>query len=542
MPNQGSYGEGSKTSESSSVCEKALQHCLLEHLPAGAYTCDPHGLITFFNQHASHIWGRTPKLEHPEDRFCGSHKIISRDGAELQRNQSYTALALQEGRRYWGEEVIFERPGGERRSVLAYVNPVHNNAGQLLGALNVLVDISAHKDTENALKDADRVKNTFLATLAHELRNPLAPLRNATEILHLKSPPIPEVQWALAVIDRQMLQMTRLVDDLLDVGRITSNKFDLRKSRISINDVLRAAVEISQPHIAAGHLHLYFNEPEPPILIDGDFTRLTQVIANLLHNAAKYTERGGKIWLSVEQQERHSEQKNKSQREVIISVRDTGIGIPPQLLPRIFDMFAQADQPPDRSPGGLGIGLTLAKQVVDAHGGVISACSEGAGMGSEFVVRLPAVVESTYPEFAHGKRKDAQVAPPKSQLRILVADDNKDVTESLVILLEIMGNEVRTARDGEDAMQMVASYRPDVVMLDIGMPKLDGYEVARRIREQPWGSDMVLIAFTGWGRESDRQRAEDVGFDHHVVKPVDPQVLMQLLSSLTKEKANMPSD
>lgn len=530
MPNQASNHEGRKGLLSASAMRKSFfQRDLLDSLPAAAYTCDAQGLITYFNVHAVDIWGRAPRLNHPSDRFCGSMNLFTADGAPLDPEQSWMAKSLRDGIEYSGHEITLERPSGERVWVLVYANPIHGDSGELLGALNIMIDISDHKRVENALKDADRSKNAFLATLAHELRNPLAPLRNATEILHLKVPPVPELQWALDVIDRQMRQITRLVDDLLDVGRITSNKFTLRKGRVALGDILNAAVEISQPYIQAAHLQLHIDIPDEPAYINGDVTRLTQVFVNLLHNSTKYTEAGGKIWLSMERKD----------HEVEVAVRDTGIGISPQLLPRIFDMFAQAEQPPDWSPGGLGIGLTLAKQVVDIHGGSISAFSEGSGLGSRFSVRLP-VVDAVHCPLERRPVQQTSSALP-SDLRILVVDDDKDITDSLVMLLELMGNKIRTARDGCEAMEVAEGYRPDVMLLDIGMPKLNGYEAARQIRQQPWGDDMVLVAFTGWGQDADRQRAREAGFDHHLVKPVDPQALVGLLASVGAEQASRQS-
>ncbi len=527
MPNSTSIEGGSKESLSISASgEPFFRDYWLENFPAGAYMCDANGLITYFNRQAAHLWGREPRLSDSSERFCGSFKLFSEDGSPLAREHCGMALTLKEEQRRNGQEFMIERPDGKRLSLLGYTNPLRDSAGDLIGAVNLMVDISERKQIEDSLRKADHSKNAFLATLAHELRNPLAPLRNATEILHLKMPPIPELQWALEVIDRQMQQMTRLVDDLLDLGRITSNKLDLRKSRISIAGVLRAAVEISQPNIEAGGQLLTFDEPAEEIFLHGDLTRLTQVVANLLHNASKYTGRGGRIWLTTERRD----------GEVVIRVRDTGIGIPAGLLPRIFDMFTQANQSEDWAPGGLGIGLTLAKQVVDVHGGSITAHSEGPGHGSEFLVRLPILIEPTdVPRKQDLAEQKAEYFT--SELRVLVVDDDQDSTDSLVMLLELMGNDVQTARDGYEAMEVAEAFRPDVAVLDIGMPKLNGYETATRIREQPWGHNIILIACTGWGQEADRQRSRDAGFHHHMVKPVDPQALMRLISSVCRHDA-----
>lgn len=380
------------------------------------------------------------------------------------------------------------------------------------------------KRVEDILKDADRSKNEFLATLAHELRNPLAPIRSAAEILHAKSPDIPEAQWALDVIDRQVTQMTRLIDDLLDIGRIASNKLELRKERVELGDVLKGAIETSRPLLDASGHDFEATLPSEPIHLDADPTRLAQVVSNLLNNAARYTERGGRIRLSAECRG----------DEAVIRVGDTGIGIPPEMLSRIFEMFTQADRSVDRSQGGLGVGLTLARRLVELHGGTIEARSQGSGTGSEFVVRLPAVARSIEEKPRPGQRSN--VLDFSSALRVLVVDDNEDSAAGLGILLEMTGNEVRTAHDGVEALGAAESFRPDVVLLDIGLPKMDGYDVARTIRRQPWGERTVLIAVTGWGEASDRQRSAEAGFDHHLVKPVDIGGLMQLLSTLEREK------
>ena len=357
----------------------------LERLPAGAYTCDPNGLITYFNQHAEQLWGRSPRLNDPTDRFCGSFKLFAIDGSPIQHAECWMALALKNTCEYNGHEIMIERPNGQRLTALAHASPIHNEAGVLIGAVNVLVDITERKRAEIALKEADRAKNEFLATLAHELRNPLAPIRAAVKILQLQSKPSPISQSALDVIERQTRQMTRLIDDLLDIARITSNKLELRRERIELREVLDAAVETSRPLIEQLGHKLIVKAPAAPIKIDGDMVRLAQVISNLLNNAAKYTERGGRIWLTAARKENH----------VVIKVRDTGIGIPAEVMPQIFEMFTQVDRSTNGAAGGLGIGLTLVKRLVEMHGGTISAQSPGQGKGSEFVVRVPAAPAST---------------------------------------------------------------------------------------------------------------------------------------------------
>ena len=496
---------------------------LLEKLPAGAYTCDPQGLITYFNSHAVHLWGREPKLNDPVDRFCGSFKLISaNDGVAIRHDQCWMALALQTGNEYNGHEIIIERPDGQRLTVLAHANPIRSDSGHLVGAMNVLVDISERKRTEDVLKEADRCKNEFLATLAHELRNPLAPIYNAVRILQSDDTAAVDQKWAVDVIDRQTKQMTRLIDDLLDVGRINANLLQLRKERIELAALIRTAVETSQPLIEASGQTLSVTTPPQAVYLDADQTRLAQVVANLLNNAAKYTERGGRLRLRAEQ----------NGGEVIITVGDSGIGISSKSLPHIFEMFMQvpraADAAANWAQSGLGVGLTLAKRLVAMHGGSIAAYSEGLGKGSEFIVRLPCISPASPP---------AAIAEPASaaavrSLHILVVDDNPDTAISMGMLLQLMGHEIRTAHDGLEAVHVAEQFRPDVVLLDIGLPLADGYRAAEMIRGQPWGKEMVLIAVTGWGQEADKRRTAAAGFNHHLVKPVDPAALTQLLAAV----------
>jgi signal transduction histidine kinase/ActR/RegA family two-component response regulator len=383
-------------------------------------------------------------------------------------------------------------------------------------------DLIERKHAEQALRDADRKKDEFLATLAHELRNPLAPIRNAVRIVQAKGPPVPELLWARGVIDRQVEVMARLLEDLLDVSRISRNKLELRTQRVDLAAVLDVALETSRPVIDAGGHELSVTLPAEPIRLEADPLRLAQVFSNLLNNAAKYTEEGGRVWLTAERQG----------GEVIVSVKDSGIGIAAEMLPRVFEMFSQAERALVRSQGGLGIGLSLVKGLVELHGGSIEARSGGPGRGSEFVVRLP--VPSVAPEREPGRPcEDEPVAVPKR--RVLIVDDNEDSADSLAMLLKIMGHEVRTAYDGEQAVEAAAALRPDVALLDIGMPRLNGYDACRRIREQPGGQEVFLIAVTGWGQEEDRRRTEEAGFDHHVVKPVDTAALMRLLASLPSD-------
>ena len=365
-----------------------------------------------------------------------------------------------------------------------------------------------------ALREADRRKDEFLAVLAHELRNPLAPVRNAIEILRATQSPSPQLQWTHDVIDRQVRQMTRLVDDLLDVSRITTGKIELRSERIELSAAVRIALEASRPLIERGQHILTVRIPPEPIFLDADLARLAQVLSNLLNNAAKYTRPGGHIWLCADRCDGH----------VKLRVRDNGMGIPPPMLRRIFDMFTQVGGTSDHQQGGLGIGLTLVKRLVEMHGGQVEARSEGLNRGAEFIVTLPTVAGG---EAAPGPAAEAAPAAVEPR-RILVVDDNRDAAESLSMLLHARGHDVRVAYDGLEAVGAAIAFQPDVVLLDIGLPKLYGYDAARRIRDAR-GDGVLLVAVTGWGQEEDRRRAKAAGFDHHLTKPVDPEAISRLI-------------
>jgi signal transduction histidine kinase/ActR/RegA family two-component response regulator len=367
---------------------------------------------------------------------------------------------------------------------------------------------------------ADRQKDAFLATLAHELRNPLAPLRTAVALVQDHRPLDPEVEWGVGVIDRQLRHMTRLVDDLLDLSRITRDTLELRPERLDLAAVLQVAVETSRALLEANDQELVVTLPPEPIMLDADPVRLAQVVANLLTNAAKYTEPHGHIGLTAESHE----------GEAVITVRDTGIGISAEWLPHIFELFTQGEPTSARVQSGLGVGLSLVQRLVALHGGTVTAHSAGPGQGSVFTVRLPL---ASAPVVA---RPEAGLAPtpPASMTarRILVVDDERLSAIGLQKLLVRQGHAIRTAHDGLEALEVADAFRPEVMLLDIGLPRLDGYEVAQHIRQQPWGQGMVLIALTGWGQASDRQRSQAAGFDHHLVKPVDSAVLRQLLAAL----------
>jgi PAS domain S-box-containing protein len=444
---------------------------------------------------------------HPDDR----------DRAEADRSRAVS------GRTMLDTEFRIVRPDGETRWIASKGKVFYAADGEPLRMLGVSLDITERKQAEEELRDADRKKDEFLATLAHELRNPLAPIRNAVQILNAKGSIHPDLRRARAVLDRQVQLMARLLEDLLDVSRISRNRLELRMERVELAAVLDGALETSRPVIEAASHELTLTLPPEPIHLEADPVRLAQVFANLLNNAAKYTDEGGRIRLTAERQGSHA----------IVSVRDSGIGIAAEVLPNIFEIFSQAKLASVRSQDGLGIGLSLVKGLVGLHGGSVEARSDGPGRGSEFVVRLPVAAEAPVHEPARPHADDRQ--PPATRWRILIVDDNQDSADSLAMLLQIMGNEVGTAYDGEQAVEAAEAIRPDVALLDIGMPKLNGYDTCRRMREQPWGKGMFLIALTGWGRAEDRRRADEAGFNLHMVKPVDPDVLMKLLASWSRE-------
>ena len=776
---------------------------LLDKLPAGAYTCDAAGLITYFNHQAVQLWGREPKLNDPVDRFCGSFRLFSAEGLPIAHDQCWMALALKTGQDYNRQEIIIERPDGSRLAVLAHANPIRDqrrvdeaqallaaivessedaivsksldgrilswnggaerlfgytaqeavgsmitliippeshdeersilarlrrgeriehfetvrvskagrrftvsvtispirdSTGRIIGASKVARDITVAKQAEEALlatknelaqqlsdveqlhemsmrlsttfdlspileetvrtaasvvgadrallalgdpeqnqlhvgaslgldedflkmiaskpsggsasatcfhqtrrvviedveidpvapafreaarqagfrgayctplstrfgktigvlsmyfphpfrpsdretrlvdlcarqavdfienarlyrelRDADRRKDEFLAMLAHELRNPLAPISSSLQILRLSDEQSPTVEHVRAIMERQVNQLIRLVDDLLEVSRISRGQIELRKEPVDLVAVVANAVETSRPLIdAAGHQLAITISPEP-MPLEADAVRLSQVIANLLNNAAKYTEKGGQIWLTARPEGGHA----------VVSVRDTGLGIQADMLSSVFDMFAQVDRTLDRAQGGLGIGLSLAKNLVQMHGGHIEAHSDGLGKGSEFVVRLPLAPDIHRPAGRVSVPRSSSTQLPVH--RVLVVDDTKAAAYLLGKLLEAMGQQVSAAHDATSALESLQVERPDIIISDIAMPDVNGYELARRLRQDPSLKDVVLVALTGYGQESDKQRAKDAGFDYHLVKPVSLEALQEMLASL----------
>ncbi len=614
---------------------------LLDCCPVPAYLCDPDGLITYYNQAAVRLWGRAPLRNDARDRYCGSFRLFASDGAPISHDRCWMALTLQTCEQQLEKEIVIERPDGQRLNALAHASPLRSPGGTLLGAVNVLVDITERKrvldllraseqhlnaivqttpecvkilDTEcrvlainpaglamvqagsidevrgrsicelvvpehrepyrdmnrrvcageeatlefdvvglkglrrrmqthavplrepggatlhlaitrdvteakraeAALMDADRRKDEFLAMLAHELRNPLAPLATSIDLLGL-SPGNPSlVAEVRATMKRQVDQLVRLVGDLLEVSRITTGRIELQKEPLVLNDVLGDALEVVRAEAAGRGQRLSAQICPAPLRLEGDAARLRQVFSNLLVNAVRYTPPGGRIRLEAALEG----------REAVVKVSDSGRGLPPEMLERIFELLEQVPGHGEARPG-LGIGLTLVRSLVKLHGGSVCARSEGLDRGSEFVVRLPLAPAAREPE-APAERGTGD--EPLPRLRVLVVDDNEDAAASLALLLRTYGQDVCTAHDGAGALAEIAGFGPQVVFLDIGLPDMSGYDVARRVRAGETGCTPVLVALTGWGQEHDVRRALEAGCDHHVIKPAPASRLRSILA------------
>ena len=472
------------------------------------FTLDPQGHITSWNREAERILGFS------EPEVLGHHFsiIFTPEDREAGVPALELTTAMNEGRAE--DERWHMRKNKERFWALGIVTPTQDASGAHTGYSKILRDMTDRKRAEEALKEADRRKDVFLATLAHELRNPLAPIRNGLQIIRL-TPDRAAREQAREMMERQLGQMVRLVDDLLDISRITRNKMELRKAPVELWAVVQSAVEAARPQIEASGHTLTVTLPPQPIYLDADLTRLAQVFWNLLNNSAKYTEPGGRISLTAE----------REGGEAVVTVQDNGIGIAAEFLPTLFEMFSQVDRSLERAQGGLGIGLALVKGLTEAHGGRVEVHSEGAGHGCTFVVRLPVTQRNPT---AGGQQ--AEAAQPATGGRILVVDDNRDGAASLAMLLTVMGNDTRTAHDGLDGVEQAEAFRPDLIVLDIGLPRLNGYDACRRIRQRPWAKNTLIVAATGWGQDEDRRRSKEAGFDYHLVKPVDAAELHRLLA------------
>jgi two-component system, chemotaxis family, CheB/CheR fusion protein len=488
---------------------------LADVLPQLVWACQPDGLFDFWNALAADYFGV------PLTALLGSgwKEVVHPD--DLGRTETLWRKALQNGTTY-EIEYRLRVAGGGYRWHLGRGRAVRDASGTIVRWFGTCTDIDDQKRALASLRDADRRKDEFLAMLAHELRNPLAPLRNSLLVLRLQGAVAPAYQSSLDVMERQIQHLTRMVDDLLDVSRITRGKIKLQKEPIELATVLARAVETSRPLIDRRRHQLTETLPAERVRLYGDVTRLAQVFANLLNNSAKYSEEGSRIGLYAA----------LDGDEVEIRVRDTGIGIAPEMLPHIFALFTQAERALDRAQGGLGIGLSVVKRLVELHGGSVEAHSAGTGKGSEFVVRLPLLKSEKSEPRGEGVKPSVRAARPPARAtaqRILVVDDNVDSAETLALLLSAFGHEVRTAYDGAKALESAHAFCPQVVLCDIGLPRIDGYEVARQLRQLPEMAHVLLVALTGYGQEEDRRRSQEAGFDHHFVKPVDPADLERLL-------------
>jgi len=455
----------------------------------------------------------------------------ARDVAPPAQNRRAFAVPLIIGERPLGAMWVRLTVDGENESLLqelaSHAAMAFENA-RLYQSLQG--EVAERQQAQALLQDANRRKDEFLAMLSHELRNPLAPIRNAVEVIRLLAPSDSKLDWATDVTERQVNHLTRLIDELLDVSRISEGKIVLQTQPLDLLDVIAQSVETIRPFIDSRRHQLTKSIPEGALYLRGDFARLSQVVSNLLHNAAKYTDEGGAIELSV----------TIDRGEVTLAVRDNGIGIEAELLPKVFDLFEQGNRSLDRSQGGLGVGLTLAHRLVHLHNGRIEAFSAGPGLGSEFRVILPCLTEVKH-AVSSEDCVPAKASSEKSCRRVLVVDDNVDAAQTVAIFLELAGHEVKAVTDGMQALESALEYRPDVIVLDIGLPGIDGFQVAQRLRNTEQTKGALLICVTGYGQDSDRQRAVEAGFDHHLVKPADPYELTRLIDDWRMAPVARPS-
>jgi PAS domain S-box-containing protein len=483
----------------------------------GVLVTDTNGRVTLINSTAEAMTGwnsSEAKGRHWSEIFAmrGEH------GEDVTDRPIDEAL---EDRRvvHEGLPLVLTSRTGQKAPIAYSAAPVQDSDGQLKGAVLIFRDESERRRTELALRNADQRKDEFLATLAHELRNPLAPISMGLELLEYAADGPQAFEEIRVMMQRQTQHMVRLIDDLLDVSRITRGKLELRRSQVELADVVRNAVEATRPLLdEAGH-ELTLHLPDKPVLLYADASRLTQILTNVLSNAAKYTPRQGRIELTAE----------RSHTEVSVVISDTGVGIPIDKLDRVFDMFAQINETSEYGHTGLGIGLTLVKRLVEMHGGKVEVQSRGHNLGTTVQVRLPILPEARPAE--PGVSRIGHDLSRMMKRRVLVVDDNADALESLSSLVTLMGNEVRQARDGLEALQVARTFQPEIVLMDLGMPNLNGYEAARRMRQETWGGEIALVATTGWGQDEDRRRTAEAGFDRHLVKPIEMTSLRELLSA-----------
>ena len=499
------------------VADEAMARSILEQVADAVIVCDDSGRVLRASRAAHDLCGTNPSFQAFDSVFSLTRLGPDAAGERVDVGAAWRGDTLR------GWEVGFERPDGRRAVLLLSAGPLVAAGGAILGAVITLTDITPLREAQDELlrratelQQADRRKDEFLAMLAHELRNPLSPIRSSLEIMHLQALDDPLVRKCRDVIGRQVQQLTRLVDDLLEVSRISSGKIQLRMERVDLAAAVARGVETSRPEIDAKHHRLTLTAPDAPVWVRADLTRMSQVVGNLVNNAAKYTEDGGQITVHVTQEGDFG----------VIRVRDSGIGIPGEMLARVFDLFTQVNRSLDRAQGGLGIGLALVSRLIAMHDGHVEARSAGIGHGSEFVVHVPRWRGERASAGAH----DADDVPPATAgRRVLVVDDNQDAVDILADLLGMLGHDVRTATDGPAAIAAALAFRPDVVLCDIGLPLRDGYEVVSELRTRPELAATCFVALTGYGREEDRQRSRRAGFHAHLVKPFDLAKLAAVL-------------
>jgi len=494
---------------------------VVNHVVDGIISINERGTVETFNPAAEKIFGYTAA------EVVGNNVRMLMPDPYRSGHDNFLANYLRTGQAKIigiGREVSGQRKDGSTFPLELAVSEFFIGPKRFF--TGIVRDITEKKKMEQEiqehtlqLKEADRFKNEFLAMLAHELRNPLGPLRNGLRILRIAKNDEAEVEKTRLMMDRQLGQLVHLIEDLLDISRISRGKLELRKTVVVINKQIENSLETIRQYVEGQKHELTVNIPNEQLLVNGDPTRLAQIITNLLHNAAKFTPKGGHIWLTV-----YHENK-----EVIISVKDNGVGISPDLLPRMFEMFTQADRTVERSQGGLGIGLSLVKKLTELHGGTVAAYSGGVGCGCEFIVRLPSAKGAVTLD-----SKEFEVFTQGN--RILVVDDNVDAADSNAKLLKMAGNEVITVYDGIEAVEAARQHKPNVILLDLGLPKMNGYDVCRAIRKQPAGKTAIIVAMTGWGQDETRQRSKEAGFDAHLVKPVEVNDLTKIITDLKRER------
>jgi PAS domain S-box-containing protein len=510
--------------ENGYIHERALLAAIVDSSDDAIISKTLEGKILSWNRGATRIFGYEP------------HEAIGKPitliiPSELHAEEQQILEKLRRGERIDHFDTARVTKDGRRIAISLTVSPVRSADGTVIAASKVARDVSERKiaeqklhASEEALRLADRRKDEFLALLAHELRNPLAPIRYALAANKKPGRTPEQCRQAEEIIERQVTHMSRLLDDMLDISRITRGVLELKKTRAELTSVIGAAIETARPMLEAKHHSLVLDLPSEPVQLEADTMRLAQVFSNLLINAAKYTDPGGRIQLRARPQA----------NAVLVTVSDNGIGIPAEMLPRVFNMFFQSHAALARAEGGLGVGLSLVRGLVQLHGGSVEARSDGPGGGSEFQIRLPLSAGTQNMVVAEA---EAEPLSTDTGLKILVVDDNRDAADTCAMVLEASGHHVQTAYTGRQALELARTFRPHALLLDIGLPDMDGYQLAQQVRSTPWGRSSILVAVTGWGQEQDRQRAVAAGFDQHLVKPISAETVETLLQSLAREPA-----